>query len=237
MALEDFTTYEEVDPNNHIERTAHHIDFHSIRNESAWVVKDFGDKYFDNFEHKIQARKVSGAFASVGFFWVLSNAVNDVQGLVDAGETFIGVQFVSPTEGINRVRLFECVAGGLPFNSVDDADRDPNIMLYFTIKKQGTSLTCEIYSDSARTNLLNTLSLELQGDYKFRYLFPAVSQNTEAEYASDVDIENLDVPPPPPEEKPAIPPTIAGIPTWFLAVFVIVLLVLGVGMYYATRRR
>jgi hypothetical protein len=59
--------------------------------------------------------------------------------------------------------------------------------------KSGTSLTCYIYSDSARTNLVATLSLTLHGDYNFEYIYASQSENTGNTYHGDTDIENLDL--------------------------------------------
>jgi len=59
--------------------------------------------------------------------------------------------------------------------------------------KSGTSLTVYIYSDSARTNLLATLSLTLHGDWSFRYIFACSTYNSGGSYYGDCDIENLDL--------------------------------------------
>jgi hypothetical protein len=64
---------------------------------------------------------------------------------------------------------------------------------YLKIVKSGTSLKCYIYSDSARTNLLATLSLTLHEDYHFEYIYASQSENSGLTHHGDIDIENLDL--------------------------------------------
>lgn len=56
---EDFTDYTEVDPNEHIEKTANHVDFQCYRNEDAYLYKDKDIDHFNDFEHKVQFRIIS----------------------------------------------------------------------------------------------------------------------------------------------------------------------------------
>jgi len=190
---EDFTTYTEVDPNNHIARSAYHIDFDARLFESAYIYKDKGVGYFSNFEHSVDAKAVTlGSNAAEGSIWGMANDVGDFQTLAENGKTLISVRFQRAGSGdAIYIVMIEYYGGNYYFTYYKCS---AGTMYYFTIKKTGTSLTCKIYSDSARTNLLATLSLTLHADHSFRYIYacstwyyPTLSQDR----IIDIDIENL----------------------------------------------
>jgi len=194
MVYEDFTTYTEVDPNNHITvASATHVDFICYKTEDARLYKDYGINHFGDFEHKIDVRLVSATGNSVNLWChALTNELDDLKGLCDAKKTFVScLRYQTTTEGriflwesyngINYTQYYVLSGGGL------------NVWYYLTIKKSGTSLTCKIYSDSARTNLLATLSLTLQANHKFRYLHVCQTWNDGDASVGTDDIENLDL--------------------------------------------
>ena len=202
MPVEDFTSYTEEDPNNHIDLVGtNHIDFYAIKNEDAWLVKDMGAGHFIDFEHKIDVRLITGTYAHMGGFWMLSNAVDDELGLRNSDETHIVIYTRSPNGNVVRMTMLEWYNGN--YYLAEDIDRAVNTWYYLTIKKDGINLTCTIYSDPARTNLLNTLSLTLHADHNFRYVFAAVTYNNGQTYADDLDVENLDLQEVPPPGLPA----------------------------------
>lgn len=191
MAVEDFTTYTEVDPNNHISLVGtNHVDFSAIRSEDAYLYKDKGENYFDDFTHDVDVRFSNPEDQSLAGFWVLSNDLDDLKGLKDTGKTAIAVQIYRSSTGENRLGLREIYGGA---NYTDYYLASSDTWYYLTIEKSGTSLTCKIYSDSARTNLLDTLSLTLHGDWSFRYVFAANTANNATGPTVDADIENLDL--------------------------------------------
>lgn len=102
MAIEDFTTYTEVDPGTKVTVDANTVSWNDVdtRNSDSYVYKDKDLNHFDgDFEHKFELQWVDSAINGVlMYFWVLANAVNDVKGLVDAGADFFGCNFYDAVE-------------------------------------------------------------------------------------------------------------------------------------------
>ena len=185
---EDFTTYTEVDPNNHIEKTSTHVDFQPYRNEKAYLYDDKGVGYFTDFEHLLDVKIVSGELSSWGSFWMLANEIGS-QDQINAGadsdhifmyqysanefniaEWYDGMQYTNGFEGLSLGKTY-----------------------YIIIKVLETSFTCEVYGDSVRTDLLYTLSLTLHKTYSLQYIYVANTIDTGNSYNADIDIENLDL--------------------------------------------
>jgi len=79
---EDFTTYTEVDSNDHIAVTANHIDFDAYANEDAYLYDDKGVDYFGDFEHRIDIKPVSYSDNDIQVnVMLLSNDIDDAYGL------------------------------------------------------------------------------------------------------------------------------------------------------------
>ena len=190
MPYEDFLTYVEYDPNSHITVAEHHIDHLAFRNEDAYVYKDKGANYFGDFLHFVDIK--ANFNWGLGIVWSLQNDIDDAYGLHLASKTFICVNvynWSAPAEPTISLRE--------GYGGVQYVDSWPSAVgstwYYLVIQKIGTALTCKIYSDSARTVLLKTLSLTLQADHKFRYIFGCNTWNSGHNYAIDCDIENLDL--------------------------------------------
>jgi len=187
---EDFMTYTEVDPNDHIDiPSATHIDHASWLDEDAYVYTDKGADHFTDFTHLVDIRS---SFTGATYWtstWMLTNDVDDFSGLRDSGKDFLSITLTHSGAGEKKITLRECDSGIL---RTDLYYCSANTWYYLTIEKEGTSLTCEIYEDSSRTSLLDTLSLTLHHDYSFRYIF-ACNTNDESLPVKhgDVDIENL----------------------------------------------
>jgi len=192
MTYEDFTTYTEVDPNSHITKTANHIDHYAIRNEDAYLYADKGASHFTNFTHLVQVQSDFHYTSSsgLGVVWMLSNDLDDFYGLQTNNKTFI-LMCMQSSSSFKYIALYEGYGGTLYSSSWTGAAA--NTPYYLKIEKSGTSLTCKIYSDSARTNLLTTLSLTLHGNWNFRYVFGCDSYNNGGSYYCNNDIDNLDL--------------------------------------------
>ena len=203
---EDFTTYTEVDPNNHINKTSNHVDFKDYRNEDAYLYKDKGAGHFTDFEHKIDARINSHSGNSLAYFWMVSNDVDDVNGLRLAGKSFLAavIGFYGTSYYIQLNEFYLGTEYDSTYSSVS-----AGTTYYCTIKKSGTAFTCKIYSDSARTNLITTLSLTLHENTSKRYIFVCNTWNSGTAYYGDEDIENLDLQ----EAGDTTPPTYSNVGT------------------------
>ena len=186
----DYTTFTEVDPNSHLALVGtDHLDFDAHKNEDCYLYKDYGASFFGDFEHKVDVKVTGLDENDEGYVWLLGNDIDDVLGLKTANKNYVGVFFegriiakrIYLTEGIN----------GIEYQDYYNISQDT--WYYLTITKTGTLLTCKIYDSAARTNLLDTLSLTLQVDYNFRYLFGCNTWNSGVANVCTLDIENLSV--------------------------------------------
>ena len=188
--LEDFTTYTEKDDSGRISLVGtNHIDTTISCNEDAWLYKDKGTAYFGDFEHKIAVKSTLLSYGRYAV-WALTNDVDDIKGLMTAEKTCVYVLSYPTSSTVYRIALHE------QYGANDYSDVSVNLAYatwyYLTIKKVGTALTCKIYSDEARTDLLDTLSLTLQANHTFRYIFPVNSYNYGNTGRVNDNIENLE---------------------------------------------
>ena len=159
--LEDFTTYTEEDPNNEWSQTSTRNTATNLRRDSdSYVYKSYGSGHFGDFEHLIDFRITSAETSGYQGIWALTNTPESMADL-PSGSLVVEIQR-TPTNYL--VYLREC---GVATDSW--GEWSVGTTYYLTIKRVGTSLTCKIYSDSARTNLLGTLSLTVSTT-TFEYL-------------------------------------------------------------------
>lgn len=180
--LEDFTTYTKTDPNSHIAVSQHQVDFQAYTNESAYIYKDKGADFFGDFTHEFQITPSSIVTDYPDLaVWMLSNDLADYETLLSGWKTAIAVQ-LSISGGIGNLYLDESYAGAYYQSDAHSIPLDTTC--YLTIQKAGATLTIKAYSDSARTVLLFTDSLALNGDWKFRYVYACSSFN----YVTGTDV-------------------------------------------------
>jgi hypothetical protein len=190
MAYENLSTFTEVDPNSHLSSNSTRTTSSGLtRSEDAYTYKDYGANYFDaldiDFIAFTNSSSTDGGFQMV----CLSNTVNDLSGFASTDVTFITAEI-----GSGNVNLY-LTRGALVSTDVYNTLTTDTIY-YCTLKRVSgnNTVTCEIYSNAARTNLLDTLSVSGFGTVKWRYLFTA---NTFNDGSSDSlhngYIENIDL--------------------------------------------
>ena len=188
---EDYTTYAEVDPNNHIEKTAHHIDFYAIKNEDAYLYKDAGVGHFTDFRHLLAVRTTGhGGDYPWSNVWVLANDLDDLYGLRVGHKTAIFAMFYyHPSYGyyINIGEMYD----GTCYLGTRYSGLSENTWYYLEIIKSGTSLTLKIYSDPARTTQVHSTEITLHGDWSFRYIYGCNTYNDGSTKYIVVEIEDL----------------------------------------------
>ena len=201
--LEDFTTYTEVDNANDdiTVVSAVQVDGNTMtRTDTAYLYKDFGVNHFDDFEHLHEAKPISSIKDSsyVGV-WGMSNHIGDINTWLanGGGITLLIYRF---TSDYPRFMLNER-GGDADITNVDQAW---NKQYYLVTERIDTTLTCKIYNDSAYTNLVDTLTIEVNTQ-PYRYLFPLASYDTAgAGFSITVESWNLDIqeaiPPPTPKQ-------------------------------------
>ena len=195
LAYEDFTTYTEVEPDNHIQKTATHIDFLAYRNTDAYVYQDKGVDHFGDFEHLIDAKfPASADEASMGNVWAVTKDVDDFRGLYDASKTALAIRFYYSSVLGWRIDLFEIHAGSIyGYWGVNGYAGSANAWYYLKITKSGIVFSVKIYSDSVRTDLLATFSWSLQEDHRFQYIFASQTWDEDQSLKIDLDVENLSI--------------------------------------------
>jgi len=199
VAVEDFTTYTEVDPNGHITVSANTVDVSALgMDEDAYVYKDFGvDHFKGDFEHLLDLTLTSGSGDGA---WALAhsltNLVDDWHTIHAGGGDELGVSYEWDEDtGKWYIRLHEVASGSGARDDSSTYDADSFYLKFKRDESVGTygTLYCYIYSDAARTNLLETLSLSLHAKTDFRYCYATQSVNPGYDRCVTATIANLDL--------------------------------------------
>ncbi len=189
MANEDFTTWTEDDTDSQITVTSARVSVSGYYRSEGFngVYTDKGAGAIDgDLEHDLTIKYDSSVSSGIGNFWCLSHNLNEPSDETDALSIF--------HDGTNlRLREWD---GGTKYS--DDYAMGTTIR-YVTLERDesvGThgTLYCRIYSDSARTTLVDTLSLTLHDKEDFRYIMIFAAQgggsigHTWTGYAEDLDL-------------------------------------------------
>ena len=189
MATEDFTTYDEVDPNSRITVTASKLDINALyRNEDAYISDDKGAGHFaTTFDHDVKVTQREAQFGALGVFWAVSNSVDDLNALITGNLESIVVYFYAGSPPTITLRETEA--------SVFDTYTYTNETAYYcSAERTGdTTMVLRIYSDAAHTSLLDTLAVAVPAGDSYRYVFAAMSYNTGTNLYLYYDVENLDL--------------------------------------------
>ena len=174
MALEDFTGYSEVDPNSRISKTATRVTWASLdRNETAYTYKDKTTDYFDgDFTHLLTVNATACADGAIIAFWALTNDLNDLRTIDNANGSWLSITMFGTGGGV-WITLDECDSGSVFEDSYVASKNTPYYLKVVRDESVGTygTLYCYIYSDPARTTLVDTLTLTLHTSKKdFRYI-------------------------------------------------------------------
>jgi len=187
---EDLELYTEVDAGEYITVTQKKATAAAIpRTADAYLYKDYGADYFNGFEIWVDGRMEStsneyGVIIPI----MLSNVVDDA---CNCGAAGVKIAFLN--NGGNA--LIHLVRG--PWDAEDHWTGALNTTYYFVLKRTAGSdtITCETYSDAARTSLVKTFSVAGFGTgTKYRYLYAMASFNSgESDQAANGFGENLKV--------------------------------------------
>lgn len=190
MALEDLTTYIEVDSAGDLIITSPKVAFDTIRRDAnSAVYKDFGASFFGDFRHdlefEITAETSTNASCAI---WGLNDTI--------AGAT-IG-DFVAANVGMTMsvngstqvLTLIEYLT-----DTSDEFNFSLNTVYYLSVIRDATTMKCFVYSDSDRTILLDTLTITLRTHS--RYLNAFCSRDSGSNPAANMTgyMQNLDLNP------------------------------------------
>jgi hypothetical protein len=185
--VEDFTTYIEHDPDNCFTVTAPKVDINGqVENLGSYVYKDYGAGSFGNFTHLSTVNATSASDWAVIFFDTLSNEIAAQNNM----SNYLGLLFYKDYPTTLWLKL-EQNAGGS--KTSDGYAASFNTTYYLTFQRSGTLATLKIYSDSARTTLLTTLSLSVNTT-TYKYVYAILGQAmgysaTFAGYIQDLDLQ------------------------------------------------
>lgn len=177
MAVENFITYTEVDPNSRITVTSTRVTWTDLdRNERGQVYKDKGVDFFNGaFVHTLTLKITaigSGVFMGI---WHLRNTVADFPGANPTLHLGCSLGFGNDF----RLTLQSIDSGG----AVSDFTAlDFNTNYYLTITRDEAlgsfgRVSCKIYTDAARTTLLDTITVDVGVKSDFRYIYVLNSEN------------------------------------------------------------
>ena len=197
MAKENYTTYTEFESSGDpylVE--ANLITITDLpRNIDAYVYDDKGvDHFGGDFDHLVDCQSDDSGVNNLFFPWMLANTIDDWNGvLADTGESFLSVMLVE-----NFIRINECIGSGFVSDEYTGSYGTPcylNIVRDEAVGTYGT-LYCYIYSDAARTILLDTLSLTLRALRDFRYVYGVNNGNnsqtqTVSGFAANLDLQEV----------------------------------------------
>jgi len=190
MALENFSTYTEVDANAKLTVTATKADGVNVDgDEDVYLYKDFGANYFDGLaiEFEIYINTACEVASRSGMA-----VTNTVGSGPDLATTDILVFLYEDGTGA-KWEAFLC-RGDLVAS--DASTISPDTLYYCTLSRTAGSntVTLKIYTDAARTALHDTLSVIGYSTTKYRYLYGFINYNN-AVGGHDFDgyVQNMEV--------------------------------------------
>lgn len=174
MSFDNLTTYIEVDPENTTEVIADRITVtNQERSEDAYIYKDKGVDFYDgDFEFKFYSFLDSSSDdSSNGYLFDVANVIGSAGYLFNNDRTLSLSMIVSTTKC--RFQLRELAFGSV-LPGADSVLLNLDTQYWHTVERIGGTLTDKIYSDQARTVLIDTLSIAPTSVIKFRYEYPWV---------------------------------------------------------------
>jgi len=186
---EDFTSYTEDDPLNHLTQTADRSSFAAMSgNETTSLYKDYDADHFTDFEHLVKVMIDSHGGYSLS-----------QQGLCIYGTALEHFHAWTPKFGLacswgDDTRSLLAIER-YPWTTPSDASikLSEDVVYYLTMEKSGTSWTIQIDTGSYGGVNVDTLSHTLNEDYSMRYILAP-----NAKVADDADnitgyLEELDL--------------------------------------------
>lgn len=176
MSFGDLTTYIEVDPEDKLTVISDRITASGLeRDQDAYVYKDKGVDFYDgDFSFEFYTFMDSSSDSLSNFYpFIVANQINNLRQLFLSDNTLsVDIQSVSSTM---RVQLRQLAFGSTVRQ--DSAFLSFDTEYWHTVERIGGTLTDKIYSDQARTVLVDTLSINPTSIVKYRYEYPANALN------------------------------------------------------------
>lgn len=171
--LQDVSAYTEVDAGaDTVAKTSSTVltAANMTREEDSYIYKDFGASFFcGNFEHKLTLKRSAKGGDTQSGVWMLSNTVGDYYTQTDNLSVYITNTSIVLAEMLSSTPTTDAYA-----SFATGTDYYLKIVRNEDVGNYGT-LYCYIYSDTAYTTLVDTLSVALGSKANFRYLYGLAS--------------------------------------------------------------
>lgn len=187
--FENFTTYTEVDPSSKIAVSNFNLTVTNLEVGSAsYVRKDFGDGSILNLTHEVDATVNARTDTVFQGVWAINNGFTTIANM-NAGQNGVVLSYGSNGGAVGW--YLEYFGAAYDFDSYTDSGALP-LSRYFTITRVGSTITAQIYSDSARTTLLDTLTITAD-NLAYRYVYAFINRGTAGTQTASIAVSNLDV--------------------------------------------
>jgi hypothetical protein len=197
MAVEDFTTWTEDDPNSKITVTSSTITVTAFSRDQAgsWVYNDKGSNYFSgDFTHRFKFNKDTGTNFNIFYPWLITNSVDEPNDIDTANGDFQGLYIFQANAFTYHMCLQMCEGGTLkhaygscPNPIVFNEDTD----YYITITRDDDGgvnstgqLQVEVYTGNYSGELgavevgTETLDCSAGEQNDFQYIFAAAPERS-----------------------------------------------------------
>lgn len=197
MTPDSFLTFTESDALGRLSQTAARSTFAAVdrTDDVTYLGKDYGVLEFDDFTHEFDFRitgiGVSAAAQERIAVITYCKDLNDWKGNLDALKDQLSFIIKSNNVGNQFTLVWVETEGGNEHKNSPGQVYTVGTTYYAKIKKIGTSATIYIYSDVARTALVDSSVLVLQSDYAFRYLLVPQSLDEDTSHTCAGYVENL----------------------------------------------
>lgn len=171
---QDLTTYTEVDSAGDLTVTSTKVDFDTMQVVAdAYLYKDFGAGYFGDFDIDFEAEITASATGSIAVLIGIGNTAGSRADWESANDGM----FLYALNNAGNIELWLKCSNTDNLDSYTPAAGSTMALRYFSFKRSGTTLTLEIYSDSSRTVLVDTLTVTSESGTK-RYLHAVASRDS-----------------------------------------------------------
>jgi hypothetical protein len=191
VPYEDLLTFTEVDSDSDITITKYVATFDTMdRDAISYVYKDYGINYFSNFDIDFEFEITTSQNNGTVQLCSLSNTIGTLQDMVDANDGI--VTFAYTTGGNVLIYFIDRNTDNSDFYSGSGLSTP---QLYCSLVRVGTTAYLYIYSDSARTILVDTLTITCETGIK-RYLNVLASRDfVDVSATSSGYVQNININP------------------------------------------
>jgi len=199
---QNFSKYTEVDSAADLTVIERVVTWNTMQRDAiSWVVYDFGADYFGNFTcdftldfSDIEAGDISNRH--IMGLCSFSNTVGTFADNIGGDMLIILPRQIGSTDNWYQYNIYQFTGGVLDFSIADTTNYDMT-RHYCTLERSGTTITLRIYTDEARTVLIDTLT-DTGNNQKYRYFhvmtsYDSVEDGTDhsSGLVSDVSFEKV----------------------------------------------